>query len=47
MKIGEGGRGGGVPFERMDHAQLIQGLSDQLRWQMPIFLFRLLSQHLS
>ena len=39
MKISEGGRGG----ERMDHAQLIQGFSDQLRWQMPIFLFQLLS----
>ena len=23
--------GGGVPFERMDHAQLIQGFSDQTR----------------
>ena len=44
MKISEGGRvgEGGGPFERMDHAQLIQGFSDQ-RWQMPIFLFRLLS----
>ena len=39
MKISEGG-GGGVPFERMDHAQLIQGLVIKLRWQMPIFLFR-------
>ena len=28
MKISEGGKGG-VPFERMDHAQLIQGFSDQ------------------
>ena len=28
MKISEGGRRG-VPFERMDHAQLIQGFSDQ------------------
>ena len=43
MKISEGGRGRGGPFERMDHAQLIQGFSDQLRWQLPIFLFRLLS----
>ena len=23
--------GGGVPFERMDHAQLIQGFSDQTK----------------
>ena len=29
MKISEGGRGG--PFERMDHAQLIQGFSDQAK----------------
>ena len=29
MKINEGRREGGVPFERMDHAQLIQGFSDQ------------------
>ena len=28
MREGGGGRGG-VPFERMDHAQLIQGFSDQ------------------
>ena len=28
MKISEGGRGGGS-FERMDHAQLIQGFSNQ------------------
>ena len=27
----EGGRGGGVSFERMDHAQLIQGLSNQIK----------------
>ena len=25
------GGGGGVPFERMDHAQLIQGFSDQTK----------------
>ena len=29
MKISEGGRGGGGSFERMDHAQLIQGFSNQ------------------
>ena len=27
----EGGGGGAVPFERMDHAQLIQGFSDQTK----------------
>ena len=43
MKISEGGGGGGIPFERMDHAQFIQGFSDQTKGQMPIFLFRLLS----
>ena len=26
----EGG-GGGIPFERMDHTQLIQGFSDQIK----------------
>ena len=31
MKISEGGRGGGVLFERIDHAQLIQGFSDQTK----------------
>ena len=32
MKISEGRRGGGgVPFERMDHTQLIQGFSDQTK----------------
>ena len=31
MKISEGGRGKGVPFERMDHAQLSQGFSDQTK----------------
>ena len=36
MKISEEGRGGGIPFERMDHAQLIQGFSDQTKHQMPI-----------
>ena len=27
----EGGRGGGVSFERMDHTQLLQGFSDQTK----------------
>ena len=27
----EGGGVGGVPFERMDHAHLIQGFSDQTK----------------
>ena len=31
MRISEGGRGMGGPFERMDHAQLIQGFSDQTK----------------
>ena len=32
MTISERGRGeGGGPFERMDHAQLIQGFSDQTK----------------
>ena len=31
MKICEGGREGGGSFERMDHAQLIQGFSDQTK----------------
>ena len=32
MKISEEvRRGGGVTFERMDHAQLIQGFSDQTK----------------
>ena len=32
MKIREGGReGGGGPFERMDHEQLIQGFNDQTK----------------
>ena len=30
MKIREG-EGGGGPFERMDHTQLIQGFSDQTK----------------
>ena len=31
MKISEGRRGRGGPFERMEHTQLIQGLSDQTK----------------
>ena len=31
MKISEGGREEGGPFERMDHVQLIQGFSDQTK----------------
>ena len=33
----EGGGGGG-PFERMDHAQLIQGFSDQIKMADAHFL---------
>ena len=29
MKMREGGREGGGPFDRMGHAQLIQGFSDK------------------
>ena len=29
IRVSEGGRGG--PFERMDHTQLIQGFSDQIK----------------
>ena len=31
MREGGGGGGGEGPFERMDHAQLIQGFSDQTK----------------
>ena len=31
MKISEGGRGRGVPLKEWDHAQLIQGFSDQTK----------------
>ena len=31
MKISEGREGEGGPFERMDHAQFIQGFSDQTK----------------
>ena len=34
----EGGGGGGGPFERMDHAQLIQGFSDQIKMADAHFL---------
>ena len=37
MKISEGGGGGG-PFERMDHAQLIKGFSDQTKVADAYFL---------
>ena len=37
MNISEGGRRG-VPFERMDHAQLIQGFSDQTKVAYAHFL---------
>ena len=37
MKISEGERGG-VPFERMDHAQLILGFSDQTKVADAYFL---------
>ena len=43
MKISEGGRGRGGPFERMDHAQLIRGFSDQTKVADAYFLVRLLS----
>ena len=38
----EGGEGVG-PFERMDHAQLIQGFSDQTKVADAHFLVRLLN----
>ena len=41
MKISEGGEGG-VPFERMDHAQLIQGFSDQTKMTDAHFLVSVL-----
>ena len=41
MKISEGGGGG--PFERMDHIQLIQGFSNQTKVADAHFLFQLLS----
>ena len=44
MKISEGGRGGGVLLLKEWTTQsLSRGLVVKLRWQMPIFLFRLLS----
>ena len=44
MKVREGGRGGGVFLlkEWTTHS-LSTGLVIKLRWQMPIFLFQLLS----
>ena len=44
MKISEGGREGGVFLlkEWTTHS-LSRGLVIKLRWQMPIFLFQLLS----
>ena len=38
---------GVVPFEKMDSHNLSRVLVIKVRWQMLIFLFRLLSQHLS
>ena len=38
----EGGREGGVPFERMDHTQLIKGFSDQIKVADAYFLVQLL-----
>ena len=50
MKISEGGRavgGGGVLLKEWTTHSLSRGSVIKLRWQMPIFLFRLLIQHLS
>ena len=41
MKISEGGRGVVLLKELTTHS-LFRGLVIKLRWQMPIFLFRLL-----
>ena len=38
---------GVVPFDKMDSHSLSRVLVITVRWQMLIFLFRLLSQHLS
>ena len=44
MKISEGGKGeGGVLLKEWTTHSLSRGLVIKLRWQMPIFLFRLLS----
>ena len=44
MKISDGGRGGGVfLLKEWTMHSLSRGLVIKLRWQMPIFLFRLLS----
>ena len=37
---------GVVPFEKMDSYSLSRVLAIKVRWQMLIFLFQLLSQHL-
>ena len=43
MKISEGGRGRGGPLKEWTTHSLSRGLVIKLRWQMPIFLFQLLS----
>ena len=45
MKISEGGREGegGVLLKEWTMHSISRGLAIKLRWQMPIFLFRLLS----
>ena len=47
MKISEGGRGGGVPFERVDHAQLIPGFSDQIKVADAHFLVLVVELHVT
>ena len=47
MKISEGGRGGGFLLKEWTTHSLSRDLVIKLRRQMPIFLFRLLSEHLS
>ena len=43
MKINEGGREGVVLLKEWTTHSLSRGLAIKLRWQMPIFLFLLLS----